>query len=147
MGKQPTQADTVPKAEKQRKLKKNSKRKKKAKREAAARAPTRSDRNYVQEMLDYVEAWERREQESGWKFNKVLQNWAIDHVFDRKLIKKDALKPLLRYLKTVQGSARQRIVDRAREIVRTSEAEDADQRAVLRANRVLSLFPDGASSS
>ena len=138
--------ESTPKVVKKQKSK-TSKRKRKAKRKAAAKAPSRSDRNYVQELLEYVEAWERRDQGSGWKFNKVLQNWAIDNVFDRKIVKKDALKPLLRYLKTVQGSARQRIVERAKDIIGTGEAEESDQRTVLRAHRVLRLFPDEVKSS
>lgn len=137
-----SQVKSPPKVEKKRKSK-VSKKKRKAKRKAS-QAPPRSERNYEQELMEYVQSWERREEGSGWKFNKVLQNWAIDNVFDRSLIKKDSLKPTLRYLKSVEGSARQRIIDKAKDIIANSE-EDLSPKAAIRATRVLKLFPDYVS--
>ena len=76
------------------------------------KAPKRSDRNYSDELGNYLHAWTKREEGSGWKFNKVLQNWAIDNVFEgNKIVPKEVFLQLLPYFASIQGAARNRLTE------------------------------------
>ncbi len=55
------------------------------------------------------------------KFNKVLQGWALLHAFEKSMINSTLFKQLCPYLKTVQGGARNRLLEEANKII--SEAE------------------------
>lgn len=120
------------------KAKRKSAKKKQEKKEVAE--IKRSDRNYSTELLEYIEAWKQRESGSGWKFNKVLQNWAIDNVFDKALVKKVELKPVLSYMATIQGAARERLLVKAKEIIESND--DEIKKGLVRATKILHLFPE-----
>jgi hypothetical protein len=42
----------------------------------------------------------------SWKFNKVLQAWALSNAFDENKIDADLFKQLCPYLESVQGESR-----------------------------------------
>lgn len=99
----------------------------------------KSTRNYSDELNDYLKQWRERD-DGGWKFNKVLQNWSIDNVFDKKVIRKELLKPLLEYMMTIQGNAKERLLLRAREIA-DGKVENSSE-LLGRAVKVLNIFPE-----
>jgi hypothetical protein len=71
-------------------------------------------------LKEYLSEWKIRQQDEShpWKFNKVLQEWAIQNCTDPSKLHNKVFKKLLPYLVTIQGSARTRlesIVSAARE--------------------------------
>ena len=80
--------------------------------------------------MEYLEQYQAH-LDSGcvWKFKKQHQNWIVKHLYTFPW-KNDEL--VIRYLKSVQGSARERLVTTAREVKEEKEGvhgEDAMRRA------------------
>jgi hypothetical protein len=52
-----------------------------------------------------------------WKFNKILQTWALDNCFDKKKIDVSLFKALMPYLLSIKGKAVERLLLEAEEII------------------------------
>jgi hypothetical protein len=60
---------------------------------AAVSVKKRKNRDFSADLEEYLELWEGREGEgSEWRFNKVLQAWALDNYFRKKKIEAGRLK-------------------------------------------------------
>jgi hypothetical protein len=94
---------------------------KKMKKEKVVISKTKS-RHFENDLLEYLSNWERKET-IPWKFNKVLQAWALANVFDKEKIGSNAFKQLCPYLKTVQGGARTRLVEEVNKVISDAESQ------------------------
>jgi hypothetical protein len=79
-------------------------------------------RDFPGDLEQYVNEWtERNDGNNTWKFNKILQAWALDHCFDKKKIDSSLFKVILPYLLTIQGGALDRLVSKAASILSTNK--------------------------
>lgn len=81
------------------------------------------------QVMEYLEQYQAHvDSGSDWKFKKQHQNWIVKHLYSFPW-KSDDL--VIRYLKSVQGSARQRLITTAREVREEKgvHGEDAIRRA------------------
>ena len=82
------------------------------------------------QVMEYLEQYQAHiDSGSDWKFKKQHQNWIVKHLYSFPW-KNDDL--VIRYLKSVQGSARQRLITAAREVKEEKEGahgEDVIRRA------------------
>ncbi len=82
------------------------------------------------QVIEYLEQYQAHlDSGSNWKFKKQHQNWIVKHLYSFPW-KNDDL--VIRYLKSVQGSARERLITTAREVKEEKEevhGEDAIRRA------------------
>jgi hypothetical protein len=91
---------------------------------AAVAVKRKKNRDFSADFEEYLELWERREEDgSEWKFNKVLQAWALDNCFRKKKIEATLFKSLIPYLLTVQGGAADRLTTRAASILSTDKED------------------------
>lgn len=93
----------------------------------------RHRRDFVSDLSDYLQAWDENrrivasnssssdQENKKWKFNKVLQEWALQHCLDKQRISSDLFKHLTPYLLTIQGKAKDRLIERLEEIIRQPE--------------------------
>jgi len=85
------------------------------KREVKAKAKSR---DFSSDLASYLQQWKGTQgssptpSSSGWKFNKVLQNWALAECLNGECIAKNLFHDLLPYLCSVQGGARDRLLER-----------------------------------
>jgi hypothetical protein len=79
-------------------------------------------REFENDLLEYLSNWERKDT-IPWKFNKVLQAWALANVFDKEKISSTAFKQLCPYLKTVQGGARTRLIEEVNKVISDAESQ------------------------
>eukprot|EP01031_Cornospumella_fuschlensis_P030268 gene30268-36577_t len=96
--------------------------------------PAPKGRDFSSDLKDYLKAWKKRESgDSQWKFNKVLQVWAISNCLNDKKIDDPLLKRLIPYLQSVQGGARDRMVQMLEEAMqgKLQEEDSADGEAVV----------------
>ena len=97
-------------------------------------------RDFPGDLEEYLEQWTDRETEgSAWKFNKILQAWALDHCFNKKKVSNDLFKQLLPYLLSVQGGALDRLANRAAIILSTDKTDIIDDDA--------EVAPDAAAAA
>lgn len=112
-------------------------------------------RNFTSDLRLYLELWKQHieilsgnaggAQYTMWKFNKVLQAWALDHCLDKEKVPLDLFKVLLGYIATVKGGARERLRDQMVELVqkadertaRHEQLDDEEQAELKRAKKVL----------
>src|SRR5579859_1792936 len=122
-------AKEIAKARREEKQQEKQQQKKKAPEKAA------SDRKSA-DVLEYLESY-RAHIDSGtdWKFKKQHQNWIVKNLYTYPW-KSDEL--VISYLKTVQGKARERLVEDAREVVKSAETDyrKYEQSPVERAQEV-----------
>jgi hypothetical protein len=86
-------------------------------------------RDFATDLSVYVDQWKESvgtNQPDLWKFNKVLQEWALQHCLTKTLVPADLFKKLLPYVATVKGSALTRLVERLKEIA-DQEVEDVEE--------------------
>ena len=84
-------------------------------------------RDFPGDLEEYLEQWVDRETEgSTWKFNKILQAWALDNCFNKKKVSSDLFKQLLPYLLSVQGGALDRLAERAAIILSVDKSDIVD---------------------
>jgi len=90
---------------------------KRRKKRAKARKLQESRRKNPSVVSAYLQAWESRNEGSGWRFNKANQIWLLKHCYDSKQVPKEDFAILLKYLEGLQGAARERTVEEAKAIV------------------------------
>jgi hypothetical protein len=106
--------------------KKSKKAQPKRKKKKAGKKNDRT-RDFSGDLETYLEEWEQREADgAAWKFNKILQAWALDNCFYKKKVSSGLFKQLIPYLLTVQGGAMDRLVSRAAGLVSTDKADIVD---------------------
>lgn len=54
--------------------------------------------------LEYLRQWSN--ERAGWKFQKVRQQWLLDHVYEKDLLGKNDFATLCEYIKELKGAAR-----------------------------------------
>ena len=59
-------------------------------------------RDFSGDLEEYLNGWEQRSVNS-WKFNKVLQAWALNNAFEKDKIESKLFKLLCPYIESVQG--------------------------------------------
>lgn len=82
-------------------------------------------RDFSTDLLSYISSWNYRETSGQWKFNKILQTWALDNCFEKQRVDAVLFKALIPYLLSIKGSAVDRLLARAEEII-TKSCEDED---------------------
>ena len=82
-------------------------------------------RDFSTDLLSYISSWNYRETSGQWKFNKILQTWALDNCFEKQRVDAALFKALIPYLLSIKGSAVDRLLARAEEII-TKSCEDED---------------------
>jgi hypothetical protein len=96
-----------------------------------AEPPTSKSRDFASDLHEYLVQWEFKEQEgSMWKFNKVLQAWAIANCTDGDKIKPKLFKKLMPYLDSVQGGTRIRLQEVLKNIILPPNAVDGASNSV-----------------
>lgn len=86
----------------------------------AALPPSKRQRDFSGDLKLYLDQWQAHQhametnnktvlQYSPWKFNKVLQAWALDNCLKKDKIPLELFKQLLLYIATVRGGARERL--------------------------------------
>lgn len=93
----------------------------------AGDAKSKYNRNFSQDLQAYLNSWKvtrdnernevKQEDILPWKFNKILQAWALDNCFDKKKIDTLMFKELLPYIITIKGGAIDRLATRAQDIL------------------------------
>ena len=107
------------------KPKKKQHKKKKKKTKAVEKVD--KTRDFSGDLEEYLQEWEDRNNEGAqWKFNKILQAWALDNCFSKKNIGSLLFKKLIPYVLTVQGGAMDRLVSRAAAIMSTDKSDIID---------------------
>jgi hypothetical protein len=85
-----------------------------------------SNRNkYASKLMGYISSWNYREVAGGWKFNKVLQTWALDNIFDIEKMDIELFDALVPYVVTVKGASVDRLLASAEEII-TEDGKDKE---------------------
>ena len=121
---------TKAKTQREEKVRERQIQSKATKKESAESAASQEKANQVLEYLDEYQA--HVDSGSEWKFKKQHQNWIVKHLYTYPW-KNDDL--VIGYLKTVQGKARQRLIDEAKKVFgdagedEQSHSEDAVRRA------------------
>lgn len=87
------------------------KKKKKKQQEASGNA----GRDFSADLEAYCTQWSQARE--SWRFNKVLQTWALEHCMDRARISKALFKNLLPYLASIQGGAKERLLAKVDKII------------------------------
>ena len=112
----------------------------------------KKDPNHVHESkgqskaLRYLKCWyEHHTGESvEWKFEKCRQIWLLQNAYDSKKIGKDDFKILLKYMKSIQGRMRERVLEEAQTKVSVQEdgkndekSDPLDELTVKRAKKIV----------
>jgi len=129
-----TKAKEIAKAQREERLQERQKRPKATRTENADPGKSVEKANQVLQYLD--EYHEHVNSGAEWKFRKQHQNWIVKHLYIYSW-KSDDL--VIGYLKTVQGKARQRLIDEAEKIVRDNGEDETrhDQDAFRRAEGII----------
>ena len=93
---------------------------------AGAVAVAARHRDFSGDLETYVTTWAN--DKASWKFNKVLQNFILDHIFSADRIGKDLFRLLLPYIASIQGGARDRLLARVDKIVDGDDDDDDDDK-------------------
>ena len=98
------------------KTKKKKPQKKKSKKVQIVSSKTR---NFEQDLEQYLLMWVRKcaNEENEWKFNKVLQAWALDNWYNKKVLSGKTFKLLLPYTATVRGAALDRLASLVMDVI------------------------------
>ena len=60
-------------------------------------------RDFSKDLTEYIHLWNNVNNGSGWKFNKILQNWAVTNILSPEKINKVLFKSVCPYIATIQG--------------------------------------------
>jgi hypothetical protein len=85
------------------------------------------NRDFSNDLIVYLEEWENRKSGNNWKFNKVLQAWALENCLESSKIEFELFSKLVPYIETVQGSALLRLLTKCNEVVLTKVKSDEDK--------------------
>lgn len=94
-------------------------------------------RDFSGDLGTYVLAWKGDRAVTGWKFNKILQNWALAECLNGDAISKDLFHVLLPYLVSVQGGARDRLLERCDKLTAAHDEQTDATTEVKRARKVV----------
>ena len=83
-------------------------------------------RDFSTDLMGYISSWNYRETSGQWKFNKILQTWALDNCYDKNRIDATLFKSLMPYLLSIKGNAVDRLIVRAEEIITQSCENDEE---------------------
>lgn len=72
----------------------------------------------------YLQSWQN--DKSNWKFNKNMQNWIVDHLYDSKLLSDTIWPIVLEYFAGSKGAIKANIIDTATKIIEEETTEEAD---------------------
>jgi hypothetical protein len=103
--------------QKRKELKKKKKELKKKQQEESGETPIQKHRDFSTDLTEYLQSWEETQAASSsssdksWKFNKVLQEWSLQHCLEKQMISSELFKKLTPYLLTVQGKAKERLTE------------------------------------
>ena len=103
------------------------KKKKKAKRIrkrlgiAADSVQTITKRDFSAALTEYLVLWKDRDNGSGWKFNKVLQSWAVTHILSKKHVDKDLFKLACPYMAKMVGVQRERFLESVEKVIEAGD--------------------------
>lgn len=86
---------------------------------ASNEASSGPSRDFQTDLSNYVTLWATNKVE--WKFNKILQNYALEHCLDKDKIGKLVFRPLLPYIGSIQGGARDRLLARMETLIESIE--------------------------
>lgn len=104
-------------------------------------------RDYSNDLKEYLSMWRVREETGQWKFNKVLQAWALDNCFEKDKIDAALFKELIPYILTVKGAALDRLSELALEIINgkiESEAKEETTKPNLKRALKIHQYLTGA---
>ena len=86
------------------------------------------------QVIEYLEQYQAHlDSGSDWKFKKQHQNWIVKHLYSCPW-KSD--EQVIRYVRTIQGQARERLIARAKK-VKDGKKEEYGEDVIHRAEQVL----------
>jgi hypothetical protein len=105
----------------------------------------KSKRDFLSDLSSYLESWKNHiinPTSSTWKFNKILQEWALQHCLEEEKIPNKLFRLLLEYILTVKGASKSRLIDRMNDFIDLQEGSNessnvGDSKKVLRAKRIV----------
>jgi hypothetical protein len=128
-----TKAKEIAKARRDEKLKEKQKKPEKSV------AESRDSDKKASRVLEYLDEYQVHvDTGSGWKFKKQHQNWIVKHLYSYPW-KSDEL--VIRYLKTVQGQARKRLIEEANKVKDEKEGPHGE-RVIRTAENVISALEE-----
>jgi hypothetical protein len=112
--------------QKRKEMKKKKKEVKRKKQEESGVTPIQKHRDFSTDLTEYLQSWEESQaasssSEKSWKFNKVLQEWSLQHCLEKQMISSELFKKLTPYLLTVQGKAKERLTESLQKAAEESE--------------------------
>lgn len=108
----------------------------------ASEPKPQKSRDFSTDLMEYLSLWRIREQNSGWKFNKVLQAWALDNCLDKDKIDSKLFKDLIPYIMTVKGGALERLSQKALDTINqkpVAEGNEEDAKSRPNLKRALKI--------
>ena len=111
----------------------------KQKKSAMKNVPTASTprRDYSADLMTYLTTWAT--DRGQWKYNKKLQSFALENFENPKEIDKKVFRLLLPYIKSIVGSARDRLVLKVESIIADGgeQGEQIDSATLARKEQTL----------
>jgi hypothetical protein len=69
----------------------------------------KENRDFTTDLDNYLTNWQNGES-SGWKFNKIIQTWAINNVLDTAKFGEELFQKFIPYAKSIQGASKDRLL-------------------------------------
>lgn len=90
--------------------------------------PAAVGRDFTGDLMAYLNSWEKKDQAgSQWKFNKVLQAWALTNLTSTEKVPPKLFQKLLPYIRTVQGGARDRLKDHLKQVAANNGDDNEEE--------------------
>ena len=92
----------------------------------------------ISNARQYLSLWKTAK--DSWKFNKNTQSYILRHMWNKKAIDKKSFKILIKYLKDIKGTARDRLLASANDIIQQCTAAgpgSSDKRKLKRAKKLV----------
>ena len=113
------------------KIKKKQRKVKKKKNIVKPAIEIKAPRDFESDLIIYLQEWNNRNNSnSNWKFSKVLQSWSIQNCFHNDKITENTFNSLLSYITTIQGAARQRLIDLSNQHINTITTLESDSATI-----------------
>lgn len=84
-------------------------------------------RTFAGDLKIYLELWKEKERGSGWKFNKILQAWAVQNMLDEDKIDSALFKLLIPYVLTIKGGALTRLTESLLTIINSDNVNRVEE--------------------